>query len=602
MLSWLIAAAAGLTLAAIHYFRERRTSTVAAAAVLRALAVLFAVALLLDAPIGRATMRAPMVALDASASWLRGHSDSAWRATLDKARRAANGDTLWLVGDSLRPSGSKRDSLPTDAASRVEGVVNRALGAGRPLTLFSDGEIDDPEILERLLAGSRIDIAPPSNRRDAAVLGLEAPRSAVGGDTIEVVVRIAAGAAGSSAGSAAVSLDKAQFDRIQFDSLAPFTERDVRTKIRVPTDGGEHRMLRVVLSAPGDATPRNDTLAAAFDVAAAARAVFISTAPDQDARFALEVLRGTLAIAVRAYYRVAPSVWRQEPGFTPATEADVKAALAEAPIAIIHGDTAIFGAPRTITSGALALLAPAVGDGEEWYATSAPTSPVSAALVGLPWDSLPPVVLGASPRGDWTALVAQRRRSTRDERALIVGSEQPRRVVVVSGSGYWRWKFRAGASNEAFSALWGGVFDWMAAGGDDRRGAVPASSWVRAGDPIVWRRGARRDSSVTVTLRNSADARVDTVMLKFPGGATVAESPSLPVGEYDITVPGGRTRLVVGVSREWLPRRPSVASGDKGTARPSGLAPRLRDTWWAYVLALFALCTEWLVRRRAGLR
>src|SRR5262249_54749952 len=157
---------------------------------------------------------------------------------------------------------------------------------GRPLTLFSDGEIDDPENLERLLAGSRIDIAPASNRRDAAVLGLEIPRSAVGGDTIEVVVRIAAGAAGSSAGAASVSLDKAQFDRIPFDSLAPFAERDVRTKIRVPPDGGEHRTLRVVLAAPGDATPRNDTLAAAFDVANAARAVFVSTAPDQDARFA----------------------------------------------------------------------------------------------------------------------------------------------------------------------------------------------------------------------------------------------------------------------------------------------------------------------------
>jgi hypothetical protein len=185
---------------------------------------------------------------------------------------------------------------------------------------------------------------------------------------------------------------------------------------------------------------------------------------------------------------------------------------------------------------------------------------------------------------------------------VIAGSEQPRRVVVVTGSGYWRWRFRAGASTEAFAALWGGVFDWMAAGGDDRRGAVPAAAWARAGDQIVWRRGARRDSAVSVVLRNSGTARVDTVMLRFPGSATLAESPPLAAGEYDITVPGGRTRLVVSVAREWLPRRPTVASGDKGTARPSGLAPRLRDAWWAYVLALAALCMEWLVRRRAGLR
>ncbi len=286
----------------------------------------------------------------------------------------------------------------------------------------------------------------------------------------------------------------------------------------------------------------------------------------------------------------------------PAREADVRTALAEAPIAIIHGDTALFGPPRALTNGALALLAPAAGDGDEWYAVAAPTSPITAALTGLPWDSLPPLAIGAAPKGEWTALAAQRRRSARDERAVIAGSEQPRRVVVVAGSGYWRWRFRAGASTEAFSALWGGVFDWMAAGGDDRRGAVPAAAWARAGDQIVWRRGARRDSVVTVLLRNSGTARVDTVMLRFPGSATVAESPPLPIGEYNITVPGGRARLIVSVSREWLPRRPTVASGDKGTARPSGLAPRLRDAWWAYVLALGALCMEWLVRRRAGLR
>ena len=233
---------------------------------------------------------------------------------------------------------------------------------------------------------------------------------------------------------------------------------------------------------------------------------------------------------------------------------------------------------------------------------AAPTSPIAPALTGLPWDSLPPLALGAPPKGEWTALSAQRRRSSRDERVVIAGSEQPRRVVVVTGSGFWRWRFRAGASTEAFAALWGGVFDWMASGGDDRRGAVPAAAWTRAGDPIVWRRGARRDSVVSVLLRNSAGARVDTVTLRFPGSATVAESPPLPIGEYDITVPGGRTRLVVGVAREWLPRRASVASGNKGTARPTGLAPRLRDAWWAYVLCLLAICLEWLVRRRAGLR
>lgn len=601
MLIWCIAALAALVLTVVQYLRERRTRTHAAAAVLRVIAVLLAVALALDAPRGRASVRTPMVALDASASWRRGRPDSVWKNTLARARTAARGDTLWIAGDSLRPAGA--DPLPQDAASRVETAVDRALGLGRPLTLFTDGEVDDAAVLERALAGSRVDVGPVAVALDAALLALELPRSAVGGDTVEVVVRLAAGAGGANAGQVSLSVDRAPLARVPFDALIAYAERDARVKVRIPVEGGEHRTVRAVVSSGSDAAPQNDSLAVALDVAAAPRGVFVSTAPDQDARFALEVLRGTLAIAVRAFYRVAPGVWRQEPGFTPATEAEVRTALAEAPIAIVHGDTALFGAPRGFTNGALALIVPAAGDGEEWYAGETPVSPLSTAFAGLPWDSLPPLAIGTSPRGDWTALTARRPRVLRGEdRGLIAGSEQPRRVVVVAGSGFWRWRFRGGVSADAFSAVWGGIFDWMAAGGDDRRGAVPAAAWARAGDAVAWRRGARRDSVVIVTLRSIAGGRVDSVTLRFPGDAILAESPPLPAGEYDVTVPGGRARLVVAQSREWLPRRPTLAAGALGTARPSGSAPRLRDAWWAYVALLTALCVEWLVRRRAGLR
>ena len=166
----------------------------------------------------------------------------------------------------------------------------------------------------------------------------------------------------------------------------------------------------------------------------------------------------------------------------------------------------------------------------------------------------------------------------------------------------WRWRFRGGVSADAFAALWGGIFDWMATGGDDRRGAVPATAWTRAGEPVVWRRGARRDSVVVATLRSINGTRVDSVTLHFPGDAILAESPPLPMGEYNVTVPGGSARLVIAQSREWLPRKPSVKSGSIGTSRAGGLAPPLRDAWWAYVLVLAALCAEWLLRRRVGLR
>ena len=120
-----------------------------------------------------------------------------------------------------------------------------------------------------------------------------------------------------------MTLDGALLVRMPVDSLAPGAERDVHARVRIPAEGAEHRVARAVLAIAGDGVPQNDSLGAALDVAAAPRAVFVSTSPDQDSRFALEVLRGTLAIAVRAFYRVAPGLWRQEPGFTPASETDV---------------------------------------------------------------------------------------------------------------------------------------------------------------------------------------------------------------------------------------------------------------------------------------
>jgi hypothetical protein len=606
VLTWIIAALAASALVVFLYRRERLATSVLIASGLRFVAALFAVALAFNAPRGRTADRQPLVVIDASASWLRGRDSSAWRDALARARDAARGDTLWAAGDSLRPA--TPDLRPGDATSRVESAVTRALGAGRPLVLFTDGELDDPQFLDRLLARSRLDVAAPGTGRDAAMLALDLPRSMVGGDTAEIIVRVAAGPAGAGAGMATVMLERTPVARIAVDSLAAGTERDLRARVRIPVEGGEHRVVRAALQIPGDNVAQNDTLGAALDVAAVPSGVFVSTAPDQDSRFALDVLRGTLSIAVRAFYRVAPGVWRQEPAFTSVTEAAVREALADAPLAIIHGDTALFGPPRAFTTGALALIAPAAAPAtpnaaqEEWYVTAAPTSPLSAALAGLPWDSLAPISLTTEPHGEWTGLTARRPRTTRDDRVAIAGSERPRRVVVVAGSGYWRWRFRGGPSADAFAAMWGGVFDWLAAGGDDRRAAVPAGAWTRAGEPVSWRRGARRDSSVVVVLRRLDGAGVDTVTLAFPGDATIAESPPLPMGEYEVTVPGGRTRLVVVPSREWLPRRAAVASGEIGTGRASGLAPRLRDAWWAYVVIVAALCVEWVLRRRAGLR
>ncbi|HWJ21037.1 MAG TPA: hypothetical protein VNS52_01690 [Gemmatimonadaceae bacterium] len=623
MLSWIAAVAAGLVAGAVQYGARRRGGGGGSAggagargpgatlgpAPLRVLAGTLLAALLLDAPAGRRHASAPFAALDVSASWLRA-GDSAAYGRAVRAVRAARADSIFLTGDSVR-SGAP-PAAPGDPASRARPAVERALAAGRSLVLVTDGELDDPEALAELPAGSRVEVVTPAPRADLAVISLEAPRASVRGDTIEVRIGLAAGARGSAAGTLQLTL-RAVGDAaprvaatVPVDALAPFAERVVTARVPVTVPDGP-ALIGAVATAPGDAEPRNDSAAVSLDVAPAAGAVFVSTSPDEDARYAIAMLRGALALPTRAYLRVAPGAWRVEGTLAPVGEAEVRAAVRQAPLVVLHGDTAVFGAPRSAATsrGALALVVPPRASEGDWYATGAPASPLAPALSGLPWDSLPPLDVGATaPRGEWEGL--ETRLARRGERRVAVaGSERPRRVVVVAASGFWRWQFRAGASADAFAAFWGSVFDWLAAERTDARAALPADVLLRAGDPVRWRRGsgAAGDSVVRARLvRRGGPAGGDSLTLDFRGGATVVESAPLAPGIYDARLPGGDVVLAVNASRELLPRRATVRSGAVGGAPAVGAAPGLRSIGWVYALLVAALCGEWVMRRRLGMR
>jgi hypothetical protein len=92
------------------------------------------------------------------------------------------------------------------------------------------------------------------------------------------------------------------------------------------------------------------------------------------------------------------------------------------------------------------------------------------------------------------------------------------------------------------------------------------------------------------------------VTLRFAEGASVASSPPLAAGLYDAMMPGGAALLAVNVSRELVPRPPSLATRTiDGTLQPAP-PPSVRDLGWLYALAVGLLCAEWLLRRRMGLR
>ncbi len=208
---------------------------------------------------------------------------------------------------------------------------------------------------------------------------------------------------------------------------------------------------------------------------------------------------------------------------------------------------------------------------------------------------------GAEPRGQWRALQVRRGREA-VLRTIVAGDDAPRRVVVVAASDLWRWQFRGGASAGAFIALWGGIFDYLASERADRRAAVPDGRLVRAGDPVVWRRGAAGDSAGTVVLTRRGGGAPDTLRLRFTEGAATAATPSLAPGIYDAAMAGGSAVLVVNESRELVPRAPGVVSSAIGGAPAPSAGPPARTMGWPYLLLVACLCGEWVMRRRAGLR
>ncbi|MEO7521961.1 MAG: hypothetical protein ABIW79_09110 [Gemmatimonas sp.] len=618
MIRWMLALALG---AAVAWLAYRRTSTASRApvyllAALRALAVVLVAALLIGAPSAPPRPALPVLAVDASASWLRASVNEAAglarvRSFIDSARGTAT--DIVFVGDSVRDASTRDLAVftPTDRVSRMRPAIDRAAALGRPLILVTDGEIEDPDALSDAPPGSVVRVPVRTPRRDAALAELTAPASATTGDTIQLSALVTAGGAGSADGTLQLSLDGAPAGSTPVAALAAFSSTRVALPLVVPR-GSRTAIIRGILRIGGDVEPRNDTLSSALDIGDRPPAVFVSTAPDLDVREALTVLRGALSLPTRAYLRIAPGVWREEGTLAAIGEAEVRARAAASGLLIMHGDTTFVSRGR----GARALWSPApptalarageTSRAAEWYVGNAPPSPLSAPLAGMPWDTLPPVTLAGAARGTFSVLTARLGRQGDPVAAVAGRLDGGARTLVISGSGYAGWALRGGRSAEAFTALWGAMFDWLAAARGDARAARPALPSLRAGDVVRWRRGGS-DSLVLANIARRGDssgtARAgDTLRLVFGAAGTEALTPPLPQGIYDIRTVGGASVLVVNSAHEWIPRAPSVRNGALSRGVLSSDAPRLADATWPFVLALVLLCSEWIGRRMAGLR
>jgi len=623
VIRWSLALTVGIAVAWLAYRRASAAprASIALLTVLRAAAVTVVVALLIGAPSSPAAPVAPLLAIDASASWLRAMGDEtraveALRTRIDSIADGPSG--VLLVGDSLRDieMADLQSFTPADGASRAREAVDRAASMGRSLVLVTDGELEDPDALADAPPGSRIHVLSAAARRDAALADLAVPAAASGGDTITATLSVTAGGAGSTDGTVRLFLDGTSLASAPLPALGPYATTRVRLPAIVPR-GTRIALLQAVLQVAGDVEPRNDTLSTALQVGDRPTAVFVSTAPDLDVREALAVLRGALSVPTRAYLRIAPDVWRVEGSLAPIAEREVLAQASAAGLLIVHGDSAWATRARG-SNGARsrALWTPApptsvarageTSRAAEWFVSSAPVSPVSAALAGLPFDSLPPLTLAGPARGEFSVLGAQLGKRGNVVSAMAGTETRGTRTLVISGSGYAGWSLRGGRSAQAFTALWGALFDWLAAGRGDLRAARPNENILRAGEPVRWRRGGA-DSVVMVQLSRrggspSNGTIPDSLELRFPAAGHETTSASLPAGVYDVEAAGGRTVLVVNATKELVPRAPTVRDGVLSRGSNASDAPRLADAGWPFALALVLLCAEWIVRRASGYR
>jgi hypothetical protein len=344
-------------------------------------------------------------------------------------------------------------------------------------------------------------------------------------------------------------------------------------------------------------------------------------------------------------------------------EAEVRRSLERASIVVVHGldasspawaREAVRGARRSLVfpgGGDLTGLPVAVTSAEsgDWIASSeVPASPVAELLSEIRLDGLPPlaavrrVELGA---GAWAPLRGRRDRGGGAGVPLVAGIEREgQRTVVALADGFWRWALQDGVGRQAYRRLWSALGGWLLE--DDRmwddgplrplnrvaaRGT--ALRWVAAAGvgPSASRGGEAgsgvdsvgvgRDSVALRVMDAAGVVAVDTTVGVLAGD-TIA-LPALPPGHYSYEVRAlaaaggspvgaaggeyGGALTVESYSPEYM-RAPvpiadvAAAVAEGMPARRSGPGNPLHTEPWPYLAFVLLVSTEWIFRRRWGLR
>ena len=590
-LDWPVVLLATAFAAALSWWgwRGRLDSPLAGiAASARALGLLALILLLFDPGIATGNLgRRAIVLLDNSVSM---HATGA-RAPEAAALAATLGDTSTFGELAPREPGGR---------SALADALRGAVTSGRPVVVVSDGEVADRQaITPDILARTTVRRLPRAGGADQALVDVQGPTRLAAGDSmwLEVAGLRNAGAPDTATievregravfARAVLRFGKADRARVRLDAALPASMR------------GEHWLEIVRIGAP-DAEPLDDVRWWLLSVTPAPGVVVIATSPDWDSRALYRALKDVANAPVRGFVQIEPGQWRRMDDLRKVPAADVTAAARAADLVAVRGD------PQPWRSaGRARLLWPPADQAGDWYVGAAGVSPVAGAFAGVEPDSLPPATAVHRVEIDslhgWIGAVArQAKRGTAVP--MISGREGPAgRTVMIGADGLYRWSFRGGASDQVWRSMIAAATSWLLASPEsDGSRARPVVPVTQRGRAVRFRwTGHGVAVPVVIALSDGAVARTDTLRFDGSGEAAVVLGP----GRYHYTLAGGG-QGAVGVepfADEIVPS--AVTLGEQvATALPAAPRRSLRELLPLFLLALAGFGSEWMLRRRLGLR
>ena len=439
---------------------------------------------------------------------------------------------------------------------------------------------------------------------------------------------------GNSGDSVIVEIFEEKREVAQVRVLAPGPGLRATGTVRLPP-AGESGHLRYTARIADeeqvdDAFPSDDEAVTYAGIGYPAGAlVLVSAVPDWEPRYLLPVLEKVTGLPSIGYLRAGPDRFvrlgsASDRGI-PADSSTVKRAATEAALLVLHG-LGVDADPwiAEIAEGqGQRLVLPLDSEGTravgletgdpisgEWYASpDVPTSPIAGALAGVNLQGLPPLSGAMVPSTPLLLppLQIQLRGAGSPESAFGLIERPGGRVAVALASQFWRWAARENG-HEPYRRIWSGIVDWLLAGEEVIAAEPRPMVWVTSrGQKIAWSLGGD-SSSVHLEVWSGTEVVTDTTLVGGGEAMTGALDPGLYtytlVSESGDTVGAGRFD-VSGVSLEMLPvaKMPELSRGSlssPGNAEDSGRP--LRTYPWVYLLIMVLLCSEWIVRRRTGLR